>query len=70
MDHIFTKGFRGGSVIKNPPANAEAVFDHWVGKIPWRRNGNPLQFSCLGDPVYRGAWWTTVYVVSKESNMA
>ena len=31
-------------------------FDPWVRKIPWRSNGNPLQYSCLGNPMERGAW--------------
>ena len=31
-------------------------FDPWVRKIPWRRNGNPLHCSCLGNPMDRGAW--------------
>ena len=51
--------FPGGSVVKNPPANAEDTgdngFDPWVGKIPGEGNGNPLQHSCLGNPVDRGA---------------
>ena len=32
-------------------------FDPWVGKIPWRRKGNPLQYSCLENPMDRGAWF-------------
>ena len=32
----------------------------WVGKIPWR-SGNPLQYSCLENPMDRGAWWATVH---------
>ena len=49
-------GFPGGSVVKNPPANARDV----VGLIPESRrspgvgNGNPLQYSCLGNPMDRG----------------
>ena len=31
------QGFLGGSVVKNPPANARDTRDPWVGKIPWRR---------------------------------
>ena len=31
-------------------------------------NGNPLQYSCLGSPVDRGAWWATVHEVTKESD--
>ena len=29
-------------------------------------NGNPLQYSCLGNPMGRGAWWATVHGVTKE----
>ena len=29
-------------------------------------NGNPLQYSCLGNPINRGAWWTTVHGVAKD----
>ena len=41
-------------------------FDIWLGKIPWVRNGNPPQYSCLGDPMDRGGWQTTVYGVAKS----
>ena len=64
------RGFPGVSVVKNPPANAGNV-----GLIPGLRrslgegNGNPLQYSCLGSPMDRGAWQATVYGVSKESDM-
>ena len=40
--------------------------DPWVGKIPWRRHGNPLQYSCLKDSMDRGAWWTTFYRDAKS----
>ena len=40
-------------------------FNPWVRKIPWR-NGNPLQYSCLENPMDRGAWWTTVHGVAKN----
>ena len=34
----------------------------WVGKMPpGEANGNPLQCSCLGNPMDRGAWWVTVH---------
>ena len=32
-------------------------FNHWIRKIPEEGNGNPLQYSCLGNPMDRGAWW-------------
>ena len=61
--------FPGVSMVKNPPANAGDV-----GLIPGLErslgggNGNPLQYSCLGNPMYRGAWWATVHEVA-ESDM-
>ena len=37
----------------------------WVGKIPGKGNGNPIQDSCLGNPMDRGAWRTAVHGVAK-----
>ena len=34
-------------------------FSPWVRKIPWRRKCQPAQYSCLGHPMDRGAWWAT-----------
>ena len=54
--------FFGGSVVKNPPVHAGDV-----GSIPGSGrslgggNGNPLQYSCLGNPMDRGDWWDTVH---------
>ena len=48
-------------MVKNLPAIQEAQFNPWVGKIPWRREWQPLQYSCLENPVDRGAWWATVH---------
>ena len=64
------KGFPGGSTVKNPLASAGDK-----GLIPGSRrnpgegNGNPLQYSCLGNPMDRGAWGAAVHGVSKESDM-
>ena len=54
-------------MVKNLPANAGDVglIPEW-GKFPGEGNGNPLQYSCLGNPMDRGAWWATVHGVSKE----
>ena len=41
-------------------------FNPWVRKISWRRNGNPLQYPCLENPMDRGAWWATVHRVAKS----
>ena len=41
-------------------------FSPRVRKIPWRRNGSPLQYSCLEHPMVRGAWQAAVHVVAKS----
>ena len=46
----------------------EMWFNPWVGKIPRRRIGNSLQYSCLGNPKDRGAWGASVHGVTKELN--
>ena len=40
-----------------------------LGKYSGRGNGNPVQYSCLGNPMDRGAWYTAIHEVAKESNM-
>ena len=42
------------------------MFNPWVGKIHWGGNGNPLQYSCLENPMDRGAWWATVRGVAES----
>ena len=55
--------------VKNPPANAGDVGSiPGSGRSPGEGNGNPLQYSCLGNPMDRGAWQTTVHEVTKESD--
>ena len=56
-----------GSVVKNLPANARDADSilGW-GRSPGEGNGNPLQYSCLGNPVDRGAWQATAYGVAKS----
>ena len=57
-------------MVKNLSANTGDARD--VGLIPGsgrslgERNGNPLQYSCLKNPMDRGAWWTTVNRVAKS----
>ena len=57
--------FQGGSVVKSLPANAEDAGDSGSipgsGRSPGEGNGNPLQYSCLGNPMDSGAWWATVH---------
>ena len=60
-------GFPGGSVVKNPPANAgDAGLIPGSGRSPGEGNGNPLQYSCLRNPMNRGAWWATIHGVAKS----
>ena len=53
--------FRGGSVVENSPVNAREE-----GSIPGserfsgEEKSNPLQYSCLGNPMDSVAWWATV----------
>ena len=61
------KGFPGGSVVKNPPANVgDMGLIPGSGKSPRERNGNPLQYSCLKNPADRGAWQASVCGVAKS----
>ena len=63
----FKKGFPGGSMIKNPPANAGDVdLIPRLGRSPGGGNGSPFQYSCLENPMGRGAWQTTVQGVTKS----
>ena len=60
------KGFPGGLVVKNPPANeGDAGSITGLGISPGEGNGNPLQYSCLGHPMTRGGWWATVHGVAR-----
>ena len=62
--------FSGGFVIKNLPAKeGDAGSILGSGRSPGEGNGNPLQYSCLGNPMDIGAWWATVHGVAKESDM-
>ena len=58
-------GFPDGSAVKNPPANAgDAGLIPRPGRSPGEGNGNVLQYSCLGNPMDRGAWQATVHGVT------
>ena len=58
------------SQVKNLPANAgDTGYMHLIpvlARSPGEGNGNPLQHSCLGNPMDRGAWWATVHGGHKE----
>ena len=63
-------GFPGGSGVKNPPTNAGDErgyrFNPCSGRCPGLDNGNPLQYSCLGNPMDREAWWAIVHRMAKS----
>jgi len=56
-------------VVKNPPAKPETQLAHWMGSFPGEGNGNPLQYSCLENPLNRGDQQAAVHVVTEESDM-
>ena len=59
--YLHVLGFPGSSVVKNLPANAgDASSVPEIGRSPGEENGNPLQYSCLENPMDRGAWLATV----------
>ena len=61
------EGSPGGSAVKNPPANAgdQGSIPGWEDP-PGEGNGNPVQYSCLGNPMDRGAWEDTVHGVTER----
>ena len=65
-----SKGFPGGTVVKNPPANAGDARDtgsvSGLGKFPAGGRGNPLQYSCLENPMDRGTWRAKVHEVRHD----
>ena len=64
------EGFPGGTVVKNLPANAGDARDTGLipesGRSPGGGNGNAFQYSCLGNPIGRGAWQATVHRVTES----
>ena len=69
---INTMHFQVTLLVKNPPASAGDRRDSglilWSERSPGEGNSNPLQYSCLENPMDRGAWWASVHKGRKESN--
>ena len=64
------KGFPGGSVAKNKPANAGGLGSiPGLGRSPGGGHSNPLQYSCLENPMDSGVWRATVHGLAKELGM-
>ena len=67
FEHYFTRGFPGGSEGKASAWNAGGQGSvPWSERSPGEGNGNLLQYSCLENPMDRGAWWATVHGVAKS----
>ena len=61
------QGFPSGSVVKNLPANAGDKYSvPGLGRFPGEGNHNPLQYSCMENPMDIEAWWTIVHGVAKS----
>ena len=62
--------FPGGSAVKNLPASVGDTGDTGsipgLGRFPGGGNGNPIQYSCLENPMDRGAWWAIVHSIAKS----
>ena len=65
-----SRAFQVALAVKNLPANAGDIRDmgsiSGSGRSPGEGNGNPLQYSCLGNPMDRGTWQATVHGVAKN----
>ena len=62
-------GFSSGSVVKKPAANSgDTGSIPGSERPPGERNGSPLHYSCLGNPMDRGAWRSTAHGIAKESD--
>ena len=63
-----TTDFPGGSEVKASACNAgDPSSIPGSGRSPGEGNDNPLQYSCLGNPMDRGAWWAMVHGVAESS---
>ena len=66
----FSKGFPGCTRGKESTCQCRRCkiqgADPWVGKTPWGRKYYPLQYSSLGNPVNRGAWWAIVHGITES----
>ena len=61
---------QGRSVVKNTLTNAGVMGSiPGQGRSPGEGNDNPLQYSCLENPMDRKAWWATIHEVAKELDM-
>ena len=71
LNLTFPGGFPSGSESKESACSAGDLNSiPWLGRSPGKGNGNPLQYSCLENPMDRGAWQATAHGVAKSHNWA
>ena len=64
---LYTLGFPDVSEVKVSPCNVgDPGSIRGLGRSPGEGNGNPLQYSCLENPMDGGAWWAIVHGVAKS----
>ena len=67
---ILTQSFPGGSVVKNPPANAgDLGLIPGSGRVPGEGSSHSSKYSCLESPIHKGAQRTAIHGVTKELDM-
>ena len=70
VKYVDLRSFPGESLVRNLPANAGAIRDLGLipgsGRSPGQGNGNLLQYSCLENPMDRGAWRATVHRIAEQ----
>ena len=59
-------GFPGGTYGKESACSADQALIPGLGRYPGEGNGKPFQYSCLENPMDRGAWWATVHRVAES----
>ena len=65
-DEVYRDGFPGGSDGKEPACNSgDPALISGLGRVPGEGNGYSLQYSCLGNPMDRGAWWAIAHGLQK-----
>ena len=71
IKYFYLGTFKGGSEVKASACNVGDLGSiPGSGRFPGEGNGNPLQYSCLENPMDGGAWWATVHGVSKETRLS
>ena len=64
------RNFPGGAEVKASACNARDLGSiSGLGRSPGEGNDNPLQYSCLENPMDRGPWWATVHGVAKSQTV-